>query len=938
MNRFVRSSGQPSQPQFANIATPLSQTRGRARASRVNIAGLHSNVGLQHAATLLEGGQAECLKNCDILRYDSSDYASGENSKLATEPRVRLEHQYCSSLHSERLMANEVGGSPELPSRREASFETFTLGEGSAENGTHLGALKAHAPVVLPPFWDVDADLWFVTAENIFRLHNIKLERDRYELTLGSLDLRHLQKVRHVLQDLHGEFSYFQLKEALMRTYSTPRSKQIDELLHRTALGDRQPTELLAHMRELLGTRDAPELFRKLFMDKLPPDVRKIVVASHAESLDELVERADRVLAEDTSASSGQSFRHRTQPETADLALHGKIDALVESLNQLTVAQNQETQHRFQHSRPTRRTNYAQYPSHTSNTFSRLPINSQQPINNSFRTRNTFASHPTPSPLSQGYCFYHTKFGQDARKCQPPCSWAPNSNQSQETHQYSNRCLPSTGSLFDKFESFFSPLLFIKDPLTSIDFLIDTGSSKSLLPCDQSSDPVCATGKMLAANDSEINLFETVPLTVSLGTGKPLPWQFRKASIRHPIIGMDFLRHYGLAIDPLKGCLLKLASTEQEARIEDIKLDSCNQPKKENPLLPVDSVPTKDSLENLSIPSSIEELLISYSSLFDLTNFRYPHKHKTQHHIETVGPPVASRVRRLSPEKMVILKREINKLLDLGVLEPSDSDYASPVHLVPKKNGEYRVTGDFRLLNKQTKPDKYPIPFLTDFVDEIAGSRVFSSLDLYKSYYQLELAPSSVHKTAMCTPIGLFAYKRLAMGMKNSQACMAKFMNEVLRGLNFVFCYIDDILIFSKDLEEHRKHLALVFKRLGYYGLVLNKEKCIFAAGEITFLGHHVSENGVAPLESKVEAVRNFTKPSTMKGLRRFLGMVNFYRRFLPGAAKAMAPLHALLSPNKVSRKPIEWNELANESFCAIKQKLAEATMLATMLTMLACT
>ena len=162
-------------------------------------------------------------------------------------------------------------------------------------------------------------------------------------------------------------------------------------------------------------------------------------------------------------------------------------------------------------------------------------------------------------------------------------------------------------------------------------------------------------------------------------------------------------------------------------------------------------------------------------------------------------------------------------MLDLGVLEPSDSDYASPVHLVPKKNGEYRVTGDFRLLNKQTKPDKYPIPFLTDFVDEIAGSRVFFSLDLYKSYYQLELAPSSVHKTAMCTPIGLFAYKRLAMGMKNSQACMAKFMNEVLRGLDFVFCYIDDILIFSKDIEEHRKHLALVFERLGYYGLVLNK-------------------------------------------------------------------------------------------------------------------
>ena len=121
---------------------------------------------------------------------------------------------------------------------------------------------------------------------------------------------------------------------------------------------------------------------------------------------------------------------------------------------------------------------------------------------------------------------------------------------------------------------------------------------------------------------------------------------------------------------------------------------------------------------------------------------------------------------RLSSEKMTILKREISKLLELGVLVPSDSEYSSPVHLVPKKNGEYRITRDFRFLNEQTKVDKYPISFLTDFVNAMAGSIAFSGLDLYKLYYQLELVLSSVHKTAMCTPIGLFAYKRLAMGMK----------------------------------------------------------------------------------------------------------------------------------------------------------------------------
>ena len=276
-----------------------------------------------------------------------------------------------------------------------------------------------------------------------------------------------------------------------------------------------------------------------------------------------------------------------------------------------------------------------------------------------------------------------------------------------------------------------------------------------------------------------------------------------------------------------------------------------------------------------------------------------------------------SRVRRLSPEKMAILKWEINKLLELGVLVPSDSDYSSPVHLVRKKDSEHRITGDFRLFNKQTKVDRYPIPFLTDFVDAMTGSTVFSSLDFYKSYYQLELAPSSVHKTAVCTPIGLFAYKRLAMGLKNSQACMSKCMNEVLRGSNFVFCYVDDILIFSKNMEEHFWHLTLVFECLKYYGLILYRKKCIFAVSEITFLGHRVSKKGVAPLEDKVTAIREFSCPRTMKGLRRFLGMVNFYRRFIPGVAKTLAPLHSLLSPHKHSRKNVEWNVVA-EAWSAV--------------------
>ena len=165
----------------------------------------------------------------------------------------------------------------------------------------------------LPTFWDTDQDLWFTTIENIFQLHRVTSERDRFELTLGALDLRHLQKIRCVIQDLHTDCPYSQVKQALTKAYSVPKREQLNELLYHTSLGDRRPTELLAHIRELLGTRVSPEYLEKLFMDKLPSDVQRIVVACCAENLDDIVERADRVLAEDTSAIRTVNSRKRIE-------------------------------------------------------------------------------------------------------------------------------------------------------------------------------------------------------------------------------------------------------------------------------------------------------------------------------------------------------------------------------------------------------------------------------------------------------------------------------------------------------------------------------------------------------------------------------------------------------------------------------------------------
>ena len=259
---------------------------------------------------------------------------------------------------------------------------------------------------------------------------------------------------------------------------------------------------------------------------------------------------------------------------------------------------------------------------------------------------------------------------------------------------------------------------------------------------------------------------------------------------------------------------------------------------------------------------------------------------------------------------------ELQKLQDLNVIEPASSPYGSPVHLVPKKDGSCRVTGDFRLLNKQTVPARYALPLVPDFVNFLSGSKRFLSLDLYKSYHQIEIAEQDIAKTAMVKLLGSYRFRKI-------------FVNEVLRVLLFVFVYNDDVLIFSKTRKEHIKHLSLGFKGLKYYGLILNKNKCIFDVDEIVFLGHKVNQEGVAPLESKVTAIQNFPRPSNIKQLRKFLGMLNYCRRFIPAAAATLQPLNRMLSPRKYSRKILRWNEEAEEAFSAIKTKLASATLLA---------
>ena len=172
----------------------------------------------------------------------------------------------------------------------------------------------------------------------------------------------------------------------------------------------------------------------------------------------------------------------------------------------------------------------------------------------------------------------------------------------------------------------------------------------------------------------------------------------------------------------------------------------------------------------------------------------------------------------------------------------------SPLHLVPKPDGSWRPTGDYRRLNNITVPDRYPIPNIYDFTAQLSGKRVFSKIDLVKGYYQIPMNPADIPKTAVITPFGLFEWLVMPFGVRNAANTFQRLMDRVLAGLPFVFVYLDDILIASTDHTQHLHDVRTVLQRLQQYGLVINSQKSIFCQESIEFLGHTVNSEGIKPL------------------------------------------------------------------------------------------
>jgi hypothetical protein len=360
---------------------------------------------------------------------------------------------------------------------------------------------------------------------------------------------------------------------------------------------------------------------------------------------------------------------------------------------------------------------------------------------------------------------------------------------------------------------------------------------------------------------------------------------------------------------------IRLPEGQVIGHIEELKIADVEKTIKELP--PEEKPPTEEEINQIlgeiSLNKKLSEdqkarfldLIRKNIHVFRL-NFNKPtHTTVTEHSIETTtNNPIRQYPYRVTMMEQAIIRKEIAKMLGMGIIRPSKSPWASPIVLVTKKDGSIRFCIDYRKLNAVIVNDAYPIPNIDDNINYLVGKKFYSTCDAISGFWQIPMREEDIPKTAFVSADGLYEFLVMPFGLRTNSQVYQRLMDNVLEGIRYQFAldYIDDLMVYSDSFEDHLSHMQKVFDRLTVANIKLKASKCCFAQNEVVYLGFNISEAGVAPDPAKILAIVKFELPKNVTDLRSFLGLCNYYRRFIPQYAHLAKPLYDLVG------KDSPWN------------------------------
>ena len=427
---------------------------------------------------------------------------------------------------------------------------------------------------------------------------------------------------------------------------------------------------------------------------------------------------------------------------------------------------------------------------------------------------------------------------------------------SQKVGKLHRRPLKTVGRLSSVYHLDARKCYYVQDLRNGRQYLVDTGAEFSILPASfEDKRRLPPLENLEAANGSLVHVYGRRNTTLNFGQGKTYTHTFLLADVTKPLLGVDFFNSNNIGIDTKGRRMYDISSGDW--------FGGGSSASSGKTICPVESFGDRDSFGSI-----LDEFPEITSPTF--TNKRV--LHGISHYVPTSCLPIRSRPRRLDDQKLACAKAEFQKLLDAGIIRRSSSPWSSPLHCVPKPNGEWRPCGDYRRLNEATEHDTYQLPLISDFTAQLKGCTVFSKVDLAKAYHQIPMHPDHVAKTAIVTPFGTFEFLRMPFGLKSSAQAFQRLMDSIFGSLPYVFVYLDDLLIASRSDKEHKQHLRNIFGLLRDNGLFINKSKCLLGVHSLTSSDTRLTRLAWPQCHSGLTPSFLFLRPPRRNSSRAFLG------------------------------------------------------------------